>query len=42
VHCASHTAHCLYKWLMHYFQTKANVTCPRDFTRHNSMFVLAL
>jgi hypothetical protein len=27
---------------MYYFQTKANVKCPKDFTRHTSMFVSTL
>ena len=40
--CATHTAHCLYKWLMYHFQTKANVNRPKDFTRHTSTFISAL
>jgi len=42
VHCATRTAHSLYKWLMYHFQTKANIKCPKDFTRHSATFISAL
>jgi hypothetical protein len=42
IHCAICTAYFLFKWLMYYFLTKANVKCPKDFTRHISMFVSTL
>ena len=42
ISCAMRNAHSFYKWLMHHFQTKSYVKCPKDMTRHTAMFVSAI
>jgi hypothetical protein len=42
VRCASKNAHSFYKWLTYHLQTKGYVKCPRENTRHNAEFLLAI
>ena len=39
VSCATRNATSYYEWLKYHFQTKSYVKCPKDKTRHTSMFV---
>jgi len=41
ISCTTRNAHSFYKWLMYHFQTNYYVKCPKDMTRHTSMFISA-
>jgi len=42
ISCATRNAHSFYKWLMYHFQTKSYVKCPKEITRHDSVFISAI
>jgi hypothetical protein len=38
VRCATRSAHTLYRWLRHHFQSRLYIGCPPDFTHHTAAF----
>jgi len=42
ISCAKRNAHSFYKWFMYHFQTKSNVKCPQEMSRHDCIFISAV